>query len=291
MNCLRVSGFTPGFGNNHDFSVFVNQNKIHRVLFFPLDILLMCAQHFEGSDWDVWYQALRHIAGQFSSPDFGSTIAKDTSHIKLVIWSYLNNNQRGAIKRSKKQILKLRDIDDIVHYITFTYIYLRNFQKSSISKLSSILRFQVFNLSSFSVIFIIIHHHSSISSTFGHGRRWKVASQVQWTEGVQRTQLERRNGVKRSPWSFVKSLESLNLLKYFGWCLLMSWEHLRTMWLYVQKGKNDVLKERCVFLFPGFFGPEIWQFNSEHMALYADERWTWLSHQQIVDFDWTVNSF
>lgn len=33
MNSLRVSGFTPGFGNNHDFSVFINQNKIHRVLF------------------------------------------------------------------------------------------------------------------------------------------------------------------------------------------------------------------------------------------------------------------
>ena len=104
----------------------------------------------------------------------------------------------------------------------------------------------------------LIHHYSIIihihhySSTFGHGRRWKVASQVQWTEGAQQTQLERRNGdpgVPKIP-GVPKSVEIF-------W--LMSWEHLRTMFNMFKKGKNDVLKserEMC-FSVSGIF----WTWN------------------------------
>ena len=114
----------------------------------------------------------------------------------------------------------------ILHYITFTKFTYETFINFTIPGL------QLF------IFFSDIHHYSS---TFGHGRRWKVASQVQWTEGAQQTQLERRNGdpgVPKIP-GVPKSVEIF-------W--LMSWEHLRTMFNMFKKGKNDVLKsEREVF--------------------------------------------
>ena len=162
----------------------------------------------------------------------------------------------------------------ILHYITFTKFTYETFINFTIPGLQLFI---------FSVIFIIIHPPSAMD---GDGK-WPPKS----NEPKERS--KRSSNAETETLESLKSLESLNLLKYFGWCLENIWE-LCSICSKREKTTCWNLKERCVFLFPGFFGPEIWQFNSEHMehmALYADERWTWLSHQQIVDFDWTVNSF
>lgn len=275
MNSLRVSGFTPGFGNNHDFSVFVNQNKIHRVLFFS-------TRYFADVCAAFWGKRLRCLISSLETHCWTVQQSGFRIHHRERHFPHPSNLWSEAIstlpKRCHKKIQKT-DLEASWHWWYYIILHLL----SLLTKLSSILRFQVFNFSSFSVIFIIIHPPSAMD---GDGK-WPPKS----NEPKERS--KRSSNAETETLESLKSLESLNLLKYFGWCLENIWE-LCSICSKREKTTCWNLKERCVFLFPGFFGPEIWQFNSEHMehmALYADERWTWLSHQQIVDFDWTVNSF
>ena len=280
MNSLRVSGFTPGFGNNHDFSVFINQNKIHRVLFSS-------ARYFADVCAAFWGKRFRCLISSLETHCWTVQQSGFRIHHRERHFPHPSNLWSEAIstlpKRCHKKIQET-DLEASWHWWYYIILHLL----SLLTKLSERNFHQFYD--SRSSTFHLFQWYSSLFIHFIHLRPW-----TEMESGLP-SPMNRRSAANAARTQKRSETESLEFCKIPGVpksveiCWLMSWTFENYV-QYVQKGKNDVLKERCVFLFPRFFGPEIWQFNSEHMALYADERWTWLSHQQIVDFDWTVNSF